>query len=41
MRASDSGRIVRAMPFLLFVVVVVLIVAGLFALMYLAARYWL
>jgi hypothetical protein len=29
------------MPLLLFVAVVVLVVAGLVALMYLAARYWL
>ncbi len=29
------------MPFLLFAVIVVLMVAGLFALLYLAARYWL
>ena len=41
MQASDSGRGVRAVPFLLFVAVVVLMIAGLVALMYLAARYWL
>ena len=40
-QASDSGRGVRVMPLLLFVAVVVLVVAGLVALMYLAARYWL
>ena len=41
MQASDSGRGVRAVPFLLFAAVVVLMVAGIFALVYLAARYWL
>ncbi len=41
MQASDMGRGVRAVPFVLFVAVVVLVVAGLLALMYLAARYWL
>ncbi len=41
MQASDSGRGVRAVPLLLFVAIVVLMVAGLVALMYLAARYWL
>ena len=41
MQASDSGRGVRAVPFLLFVAAVVLMVAGLVAVAYLAARYWL
>jgi hypothetical protein len=40
-QASDSGRGVRAVPLLLFAVVVVLVVAGLLALMYLAVRYWM
>jgi hypothetical protein len=40
-QASDSGRGVRAVPFLLFVAEVVLMVAVLLALIYLAARYWL
>ena len=39
MQASDSGRGVRAVPFLLFVAVVVLMVAGPVAVAYLAARY--
>ncbi len=41
MQASDSGRGVCAVPFLLFVAAAVLTVAGLLALMYLAARYWM
>ncbi len=40
-QASDSGRGVRAVPFLLFAAVLVLMVAVLIALAYLAARYWL
>ena len=40
-QAIDSGRGVRAVPLLLFLAVVVLVVAGLLALIYLAARYWL
>ena len=41
MQTNDFGRGVRAVPLLLFVAVVVLMVAGLLALMYLAAKYWL
>ncbi len=40
-QATGPGRGVGAVPFLLFVAVDVLMVAGLLALMYLAARYWL
>ena len=41
MQASDSGRGIRAVPILLFAAVVVLMVAVLVALAYLAARFWL